>query len=637
MGTRLARQVDSAGAVKWLRRAEFLARLIAPSVGVRRELLDGYIVEGRRTGDNRIARVMDLPGRFLPVYPRTIAISGVGSTGYPSPTPVGAPVRATMLEYEDTANPRDIELTPTDVPITYSVIGDPPAFSSTQPIGITDPTATPQGVVITRLVYNAALTPPTLNLVDFTINYTNLGPVFISIDRWGAGGAGDFHLLINEQVIIDAFGCPVILHTVVPYNNTVNAEHRAWATAHDNVVVLAMRLTEPARPFGVVSSIGVVVLQQVEGTWGITHTHKLTAAELDHPLFNPHTRVNLDTGVPLTPSQVSGFYLTSTGVASDGHKFVLRAVIGSQMDASATLAAGLRRGIMHATGILRCELDLTTQVLTHEITDVCSDAAATSGATDLAGELETTNGVVVSAAMSTPWLTPSWPVHCTALFDGTSLLELSAFTLGNRGDIFSAPSGGEGSSWRGVNTYRDPTMAYRHDTATWTPSGVYTETTKTITGSLFGITPGVAPGNEVSEYGEVTDVIGVEVGQVPYTPATYIGLGGFELPMRAASSTSWVLARIEFNDDLTTGIAPSPASATGLYSACYTIRTVEDDAVIPHKSTVTYRLAGVTVLQVRLGDEVFAADESIDERYPLGVFYIGNAFAQTPYGDMRAY
>lgn len=65
-------QCNSASGAKWLRRAKTLALSVAGSVGVKREILDGYIIEGRRVGDIRKATVIDLPGRLFLFGPNAV-------------------------------------------------------------------------------------------------------------------------------------------------------------------------------------------------------------------------------------------------------------------------------------------------------------------------------------------------------------------------------------------------------------------------------------------------------------------------------------------------------------------------------------------------------------------------------------
>lgn len=57
-------QIGSAGAARWIARAKRLAASIKGKTGVRREVLDGYLVTGKKVGGNRNASVLDLPGRF---------------------------------------------------------------------------------------------------------------------------------------------------------------------------------------------------------------------------------------------------------------------------------------------------------------------------------------------------------------------------------------------------------------------------------------------------------------------------------------------------------------------------------------------------------------------------------------------
>ena len=64
---------DSIGGARLLKRAKALALSIQLSVGVRREILDGYIVEGRRVGENRKATVIDPVGRLFVFGPNAVA------------------------------------------------------------------------------------------------------------------------------------------------------------------------------------------------------------------------------------------------------------------------------------------------------------------------------------------------------------------------------------------------------------------------------------------------------------------------------------------------------------------------------------------------------------------------------------
>lgn len=65
------RQITSASSAKWIRRAESLARSIRSKSGTKREIQDGYLIEGRRSGRLLSARVIDPPGR--------IAIAGLNA------------------------------------------------------------------------------------------------------------------------------------------------------------------------------------------------------------------------------------------------------------------------------------------------------------------------------------------------------------------------------------------------------------------------------------------------------------------------------------------------------------------------------------------------------------------------------
>lgn len=632
----MKRECDTPGGVRWLKYAERIARALKGKYQVKRQIKDGYIIEGRRANKQRIARVLDIPGRLLPVRPRSMTIGGIGSIGYPPPFPTSAPNRgATLGKKFDGDTAEFVFIPPEDPSIQYRVIGNIPSFTTSKPIGITDPVATPRGVVATRLIYSSAAPDPSINLTDFTIDYRFIGQLFVTIDVWGAGGGGDLHLMIEEQIIVNLFGCPIIQQKKVPYNNTTNAETRAWATAHNGTVVLALRLSENTRPFGVTSSLGIVVLQKADEVWGVSHSYKLPHSDLSHVLFAPHTRVDQSTGAPLSPTQLSGFYMTSTGVAMDKYSFVLTAVIGQEVDGYATLIDGLRYGTLNVTGVLRYELKLSNFSSSHTISQVCTDAAASAGAIDLSARLETTNGSLVSLHIDSPWTSPVWPVHCTALYIDNVLHELKGYALGLRGDIFSPPSS-SGGRWRGTNTYNSPAMMFTLDSTSYDENGVPTTTSSTITTNAFGVTPQVAPGNIVSDYGSVTDVVGVELGQVQFTQASYIGLNGFELPMYRGDSSTPTIARLELDPIRLSSELFLPNGATRLHASCYTVRTLDtENNVTPHRSVVVYRISGTTTIQFREGDGTIIEATGISDSFPLGVYYIGNQFANAPYGGMR--
>lgn len=89
---RITQQVGTVGSARWIRRARQLAARIKKKVGVRREIHDGYIVEGKKTGAARVARVLDLdpyllsvgPGPFFPEGPDGVVVQlTVCSTEFP--------------------------------------------------------------------------------------------------------------------------------------------------------------------------------------------------------------------------------------------------------------------------------------------------------------------------------------------------------------------------------------------------------------------------------------------------------------------------------------------------------------------------------------------------------------------------
>lgn len=61
----ITRRISTASASKWIKRAEVLARSLRRTFDTRREILDGYIIEGKRVGDRLKASVIDPPGQIV--------------------------------------------------------------------------------------------------------------------------------------------------------------------------------------------------------------------------------------------------------------------------------------------------------------------------------------------------------------------------------------------------------------------------------------------------------------------------------------------------------------------------------------------------------------------------------------------
>lgn len=628
----MRRRVDSAGAIKWLRRAENMARSIKKSYEVRRAILDGYVVEGRRAGAIRTATVLDLPGRFVPFGNLDIATNIPGVAEQPWPVEVQSPTRAVML---DAAPGDDLTFSftrPEPPPLQVGLIGEPPT-DQLRSIGITVPSVSPEGVLQTRLVYEQSDPLPTVNVGDLTINYSGVSDLWVYISRWGAGSARNIELLINEQVLIGLFGCPIIQKTAVPWENTTEGERRAWASISNYTVVLALQLSENTRPYGTTASIGLLVVRPVDGEWQIVYSTKIAHSALGDPLFLPHTRIDYDTGSPLSPTQLSGFDMTLTGVATDGTVAWLSSVMRHEIDATGTVAGVLRRGKMVATGVFKAQLNLETFTLTHDVVDVTADVGLFAGATDLGGNLETTNGVVLSTAV-TSWLSPDWPIHCTVTYDGRTLTEMLGYALGTRGNTLSSGGPSVDYGWRGTHIYRDPVTRVTARTLTRDVDGNPTEATTSITTNDFGFNAMTEPGSDITVYSYPPTytgplIVGIEDGQGVPIQATSIGLGGFEVPLYRGGTINRVVARLEMSGAGSTEV-PIPSGATTPYSTCYRLRT----SAAVTRGTVVYRLSGVTVLEVREGDITVAVCETIPDRYPLGVFYTGNALASAAYGAM---
>ena len=85
----MIRQVSSADAARWLKRAEKLSRDAERKGGIKREIIDGYIVEGTSLGRLRRARVIDPPGAI-----NVVGAGPVRDTENPDAAPVLRPVPA---------------------------------------------------------------------------------------------------------------------------------------------------------------------------------------------------------------------------------------------------------------------------------------------------------------------------------------------------------------------------------------------------------------------------------------------------------------------------------------------------------------------------------------------------------------
>lgn len=77
--------ISSAGSAKWIRQAEMLARSIKGKSGIKRQIIDGYKLTGSASSKNLRASVMDLPGKLI-TFGQALS-GGIGALGeYTSPT-----------------------------------------------------------------------------------------------------------------------------------------------------------------------------------------------------------------------------------------------------------------------------------------------------------------------------------------------------------------------------------------------------------------------------------------------------------------------------------------------------------------------------------------------------------------------
>lgn len=69
----VSKRITSLAGAHWIRRATDLARSIRSNSGVKHEIIDGYIVEGRRAGNNLVATVTEPPTYILSLGPGPLA------------------------------------------------------------------------------------------------------------------------------------------------------------------------------------------------------------------------------------------------------------------------------------------------------------------------------------------------------------------------------------------------------------------------------------------------------------------------------------------------------------------------------------------------------------------------------------
>lgn len=627
-------QVDSVGAVRWIRRAKTMARSIKKRTGVARAILDGYLLEGRRSGKNRLARVMDLPGRFVPFGHTGVAVGVPGASESWWPAWVESPTRAVTLERSagDEGGPLEMSFEhPSGREIAAHFIGPPPD-STLRSLGMSTPQASADYVVQTRLVYPSADPVPSVNPDELLIDYSGVSALWVMVDAWGAGSADKFTMLINEQVIQSIFGFPVLRKEWSDWS-TQQGENRVWATIVSPGKVAVAAWLSDGLPVGQAGSMGLMVYEAIEGEWELVFSHHLRHDQMPHELFEPHFRVDIS-GDPLVPQQRSYLRPGGLAMAHDGRKVILLSLMRHALDARGYTEVASYRELV-VSGVLRVEMDLEVYGVAVEIDHVNTDAELFTGST-----LITTNEVFVPGAISYPWAVGEWPVYCWMFFDSTALHEVIGFARAERTDaVGGMPS--DPLPWY-VHQYQDAAVRFAFRTTSWEDDEPVEQEAEMFTNEV-GFNAMTAPGAPLT----VTDydpfytgplIVGMTDGGNIEIPMAFCGEGKYEMTLYRGDSEDRVIARFDIEEGTVTEV-PLPDGATRPVSTCYAQERVlenEDGTVIPHRSVVTYRAAGATVVEVRSGDDVIAVDDDISRDYRIGMYYMGNPFASARYGKMEA-
>ena len=628
---RIVRRVDSVGATRWVKRAETLARSARLEYQSKHEIQDGYLLEGKRAGDTRTAKVMDIPGRFVPFGHTGTAIGIPGASESWWPAWVGAPTRRITLEQRKSEESDPLEFAyehPVGRQLSAHFIGSPPT-TGLRSLGIAAPTTSADWVTQVRTVYPNTDPVPAVNADDLLINYSGVTSLWVMVDAWGSGVRNKFTMLINEQEVISTFGVPIIRKTWSDYSFQ-SADTRAWATVVSPVkVVVALWLSDDELPAGKAGSLGMMVYEVVDGEWKLVKSHRLQHRQMPSPLLEPHYRVSTG-GVPLDPPQRSFLRPRDPAMMNDGRSAVFLTTLRHEVDAT----TGSTYSPVVISAVLRVEIDLTTYEVTVEVEHINTDAELSTG-----GTLTTTEGVLVAGAISYPWAAGEWPVYCWLHYDGSTMHEVLGFARGIRTNRVGGPA--VPPPWY-IHSYQDEAVRFRFRSTVWEGGVPQIYDVDVLTNDV-GFNAMTAPGNPITVtlYDNAYTgplIVGMTDGGNTEIPMSYCGLGVYEMPLYRGDSAHRVIARIDTVEGVVSEAA-LPSGATRPVSTCYAQSRIlddEDETEIPHRSVVTYRSGGATTIELRTGDDVVARASGVAQDTRLGIYYMGNPFASARYGKMEA-
>lgn len=688
-------QVDSVGAVRWIRRAKTMARSIKKRTGVARAILDGYLLEGRRNNKNRLARVIDLPGRFVPYGRDELTAVEPFGTRLESAWPVGvsAPTRAYFLESgmlgEDEPVGEIAFVRPEGEDKQVRYIGSPPP-QQMRSLGISPPMPSASWIVQTRMVYSRAdpiagyvLRPTPEYIFDdsgggnVTLDFSGVSNMWVMIDARGVGGNKDIMLFVDESVITSAFGYPVIRKEPFSGMGAVQSIYnRAWATVISPTKLFLVVMLSDGLPAGRVNSLGILLIEQGEGGgWDIVFQRHIAHGDMPHPLFAPHyRRSRFDRHEPIAPPMRSFLGLSQVRISSSNKQVHFIATMTHEMDGVISdWDSQLAVESFDALGVFRLTVDIESLGISTTITNVNTNLFHTTptrfgfGRTQLEGNFHTTNDVMVSDHIDYPWDSGEWPVYCDLFFDGRVMHEMVGFVVGHRND---EPGGTGGGTFGASMVYADTTDRFQVTTTEWTEDGLV-ENVSSAYSSELSTQPYAVGGEEMSPYlvsgYPIRSPNGATQGGRRHVSMSYVGRHTYELQMhqggiRNTTPTRWVIGRIDVGTGAVSEV-PTPAGIAHPTSTCFArSRVVEgrdgEEITIPARTLVTYCWQadfddggnpfemGVYVvpytLELRVGDDIVAAthhtypdEETGDPGDPINEFTHGVYYTGNPFARMR--
>lgn len=189
----MIRRSNTASGAYLLKRAERLARTVVPRYGKKTEFVDGYLVEGKRTGNIEVATVLDLPGELVSFGD---AAGGAMERVYDAPTRDVFDPRIAVAEYYPfMQSSRDViprYHADEDGPADRHVLGEPPPVNLF-PIRITEgaPVEGERGVYCCSLVTTNSTWP-----------ITDTAPVWLEVHYHRCGPAdGRMGAIIHRSVL----------------------------------------------------------------------------------------------------------------------------------------------------------------------------------------------------------------------------------------------------------------------------------------------------------------------------------------------------------------------------------------------------------------------------------------------------